>query len=88
MSDRPIRYHVIADELRQRVRSMAPGRVLPSESDLSAEFAVSRVTVRRALEILPRRGARRQPPRVRLVHRHGPGAPAAQLPGHDRGPTR
>lgn len=52
MSDRPIRYHAIADELRQRVRSMAPGRVLPSESDLSAEFAVSRVTVRRALEIL------------------------------------
>lgn len=28
------------------------GRLLPSESDLSAEFSVSRVTVRRALEVL------------------------------------
>lgn len=52
MSDRPIRYHVIADELRRRIGGLTPGKVLPSESDLSAEFGVSRVTVRRALEIL------------------------------------
>ena len=30
----------------------AAGRLLPSESDLSAEFSVSRVTVRKALELL------------------------------------
>lgn len=49
---RTIRYQEIAQTLRERVRSAAPGTVLPSESDLSAEFGVSRVTVRRALETL------------------------------------
>jgi GntR family transcriptional regulator len=49
---RTIRYQEIAHTLRQRVHSEGPGHVLPSESDLSAEFGVSRVTVRRALETL------------------------------------
>ena len=51
---RTIRYHHIADELRSRVQSgvYASGRLLPSESEMSAEFSVSRVTVRKALEML------------------------------------
>ena len=51
---REIRYRTIADELRARVTSgvYAAGRVLPSESELSDEFDASRVTVRRALEVL------------------------------------
>lgn len=51
---RTIRYHHIADELRARVQSGTYGRggVLPSESELSQEFDVSRVTIRKALEIL------------------------------------
>lgn len=49
---RRIRYQEIADELRQRVRTAAPGALLPSESELSAEFSASRVTVRRALELV------------------------------------
>ena len=49
---RRIRYQEIADELRDRVRSAAPGSLLPSESELSAEFSASRVTVRRALELV------------------------------------
>jgi GntR family transcriptional regulator len=51
---RTIRYQQIADELRARVSggTYAPGRVLPSEAELSAEFDASRVTVRRALELL------------------------------------
>ncbi|MCY7299191.1 MAG: GntR family transcriptional regulator [Ilumatobacteraceae bacterium] len=49
---RTIRYQEIADELRNRLMSVGVGRVLPSESELSAEFKVSRVTIRRALEIL------------------------------------
>ncbi len=49
---RTIRYQEIAQTLRQRVLAEGAGHVLPSESDLSAEFGVSRVTVRRALETL------------------------------------
>ena len=51
---RTIRYHRIAEELRARILSgaYAAGRLLPSESELSAEFEVSRVTVRKALELL------------------------------------
>lgn len=51
---RTIRYHQIAEELRGRILSgaYAAGRLMPSESELSAEFGVSRVTVRKALEIL------------------------------------
>lgn len=49
---RTIRYREIADELRGRLTSVGVGRVLPSESELSTEFDVSRVTIRRALEIL------------------------------------
>lgn len=49
---RRIRYQEIADELRGRVTAAAPGSLLPSESELSAEFAASRVTVRRALDVI------------------------------------
>jgi GntR family transcriptional regulator len=49
---RHIRYQEIADELRRRARSAPAGTVLPSESELSAEFSASRVTIRRALEIV------------------------------------
>ncbi|NBN89007.1 MAG: GntR family transcriptional regulator [Actinobacteria bacterium] len=51
---RSIRYQQIAEELRGRVLAgdFAAGRMLPSESELSAEFSASRVTVRRALEVL------------------------------------
>ncbi|MDJ0768070.1 MAG: GntR family transcriptional regulator [Ilumatobacter sp.] len=49
---RRIRYQEIADELRRRARDAAPGSVLPSESELSSEFSASRVTVRRALELV------------------------------------
>ena len=51
---RIIQYHEIANSLRTRIeaREFSAGRVLPSESELSVEFKVSRVTVRRALEVL------------------------------------
>ena len=52
--NRTIRYQVIADDLRRRVSvgQFPAGGLLPSESELSAEYAASRVTVRRALEAL------------------------------------
>jgi len=49
---RRIRYQEIADELRERAQDASPGSVLPSEAEMSAEFGVSRVTVRRALEMV------------------------------------
>ncbi len=53
-ANRTIRYQVIADDLRRRVgeEEFAAGRLLPSESELSKDYAASRVTVRRALEAL------------------------------------
>ncbi len=49
---RRIRYREIADTLRQRVRVSPAGSLLPSEAELSSEFGASRVTIRRALDLL------------------------------------
>jgi GntR family transcriptional regulator len=51
---REIRYRAIADDLRRRVTlgEFTAGGLLPSEAALSASYSASRVTVRRALEIL------------------------------------
>lgn len=55
---RQLRYRTIADELRRRVEAgeFRAGRLLPSESDLSGVYGVSRVTIRKALEELRRDG--------------------------------
>lgn len=51
---RQTRYQLIADDLRRRLDAaeFGAGRLLPSESELSGEYDASRVTVRRALELL------------------------------------
>ena len=51
---REVRYRAIADELRRRVESgeLGTGHLLPSESELSGAYEASRVTVRKALELL------------------------------------
>lgn len=51
---RTIRYRDIADDLRRRIADgeLGAGRVLPSEADLSGSYAVSRVTIRKSLELL------------------------------------
>lgn len=48
------RYQAIADDLRTRVErdEFGPGGLLPSEAELSAAHGVSRVTVRKALDVL------------------------------------
>jgi GntR family transcriptional regulator len=48
----------VRDELVQRIvrREFAPGQQLPTERDLSTEFGVSRVTVRRAIAALTDEG--------------------------------
>lgn len=49
---RRIRYQEIADAIRELARSSPAGSLLPSESDLSARFGASRVTVRKALDLV------------------------------------
>jgi GntR family transcriptional regulator len=51
---RNLRYRTIAAALRGRIDAgeFGAGRLLPSESELSAAYEASRVTVRRALEVL------------------------------------
>ena len=49
-----MRYQEIAEELRSRLAAgeFGAGRLLPSEAELGAAYAASRITVRRALELL------------------------------------
>lgn len=51
---REIRYRTIAERLRDQVSSgqLVPGALLPSEAELSRAYGASRVTVRKALELL------------------------------------
>src|SRR5690606_4843240 len=51
---REIRYVTIADDLRRQITAgdLVAGAVLPSEADLAGSYGVSRVTVRKALEVL------------------------------------
>jgi GntR family transcriptional regulator len=53
-AERTIRYRQIAADLRERVDAgeFGGGKVLPSEADLSEAYSASRVTIRRALEVL------------------------------------
>lgn len=53
---RRIRYQEIAEELRVRLADAPVGSVLPSESEMSGEYGASRVTIRRALEIVREEG--------------------------------
>jgi GntR family transcriptional regulator len=48
----------IADDLRRQITSgdLVAGAVLPSEADLAGSYGVSRVTVRKALEVLREEG--------------------------------
>ncbi|MDZ7674104.1 MAG: GntR family transcriptional regulator [Acidimicrobiales bacterium] len=52
--ERQIRYRAIADDLRRQIEVgvLAAGAVLPSEAALARAHEVSRVTVRKALEVL------------------------------------
>ncbi len=55
---RTIRYREIAGEIHRRIEEnvFGAGQVLPSESSLSAEFEASRVTIRKALDVLREEG--------------------------------
>lgn len=55
---RAVRYRQIAEQLRGEIEagSLAAGSVLPSEATLGARFDASRVTIRKALELLREQG--------------------------------
>jgi DNA-binding GntR family transcriptional regulator len=55
---RAVRYRAIAEDLRSRVVAgeFRAGRLLPSEAELSGGYGASRVTVRRALDLLREEG--------------------------------
>ncbi len=49
---RRIRYQEIAADLREQAQHSPPGTVLASEAEMSKQFSASRVTIRRALDLV------------------------------------
>ncbi len=54
MNRKTTAYNMVAEILRRRIlgNELQPGQQLPSEQDLCKEFRTSRITIRRALQIL------------------------------------
>jgi GntR family transcriptional regulator len=68
------RYYEIEQVLRARIAALSPGDGLPSDTALCAEFGVSRMTARQAVQVLAQEG---------LVERiRGRGTFVAQPPAH------
>jgi GntR family transcriptional regulator len=70
------RYRTIEQSLRERIAALRPGDGLPSDSDLCAEFGVSRMTARSAMHRLAEEGL--------VIRLPGRGSYVADPPAHRR----
>jgi len=70
------RYRTIEQALRERIAALRPGDGLPSDSELCAEFGVSRMTARNAMHRLAEEGL--------VLRLPGRGSYVAEPPAHRR----